>query len=146
MPDFMKALADVNVLAVFVGALAAFAVGSVWYSSALFSKPWQRELGLKESPMSDPKAKAGLPMMLGADLALTLILGLGLAILMNLLGVESLGGGVAMGAFVAIFFSAVTTGIHYVFERRSLKLFLINAGYVLVMGIVLGGIIGVWPQ
>jgi len=146
MLDFVKALSDVNALAVVVAALAAFAVGSVWYSPVLFSKPWMKELGLKKDFMSDEGAKKDLPKLLAVDMVLTVMLSLGLAMLLNLLAVSGLWHGVAVGAFVIVFFSAMTTGINYVFEKRSFKLFAINAGYALVMGVIIGGILGVWPR
>jgi hypothetical protein len=43
-------------------------------------------------------------------------------------------------------FGCVATfiGTHYLFERRSLKLFLINAGYSIVALTIMGLIIGAW--
>jgi hypothetical protein len=53
-----------------------------------------------------------------------------------------------MGAFYGFLagFGWVATfiGTHYLFERRSLKLFLINAGYSIVALTIMGLIIGAW--
>jgi hypothetical protein len=35
-------------------------------------------------------------------------------------------------------------GITYLFESRSMRLFLVNAGYHAVTFVVMGGILGVW--
>ena len=40
-------MGPVNWLAVFLGAVAFFATGAVWYS-VLFGKAWQREAGMTE--------------------------------------------------------------------------------------------------
>ncbi|MEJ0030262.1 MAG: DUF1761 domain-containing protein [Bacteroidota bacterium] len=53
-----------------------------------------------------------------------------------------------MGAFYGFLagFGWVATfvGTHYLFERKSFKLFLINAGYSVVSLTVMGTIIGAW--
>jgi len=146
MLDFLQAFSDVNALAVFVGAIAAFAVGALWYSPMLFSNAWIKELGLKKDFMSGDKAKADMPKVFATDFALTVVLGIGIAMLLNLLFVHGLWNGVALGAFVGLFYSSVTTAINYTFEKRSLKLFAINAGYAVAMCVVIGGIVGVWPK
>jgi hypothetical protein len=48
------------------------------------------------------------------------------------------------GALAGIGWVATSLGILYLFESRSLKLFLINAGYLAIAFIVAGGIIGAW--
>ena len=35
-------------------------------------------------------------------------------------------------------------GVTYLFERRSLRLWLLNAGYVTLAFMVMGGILGAW--
>ncbi|HRX00689.1 MAG TPA: DUF1761 domain-containing protein, partial [Cyclobacteriaceae bacterium] len=55
---------------------------------------------------------------------------------------------VSMGAFYGFLagFGWVATfvGTHYLFERKSFKLFLINAGYSVVALTIMGLIIGGW--
>jgi len=51
----------------------------------------------------------------------------------------------AMWGFLAGFgWVATFVGTHYLFERRSLTLFLINAGYSIVALTVMGTIIAAW--
>ena len=52
--------------------------------------------------------------------------------------------GLIYGAFTGIFFVAAAFGINYLFEHKSLKLWLINAGYQAVIFTVIGGILGAW--
>ena len=52
--------------------------------------------------------------------------------------------GLTAGALAGIGWVAASFGITYLFERKSMKLFLVNAGYQAVTYIVMGGILGVW--
>jgi len=49
------------------------------------------------------------------------------------------GGGLAGIGWVALSF-----GVTYLFEQRSMKLWLINAGYHAITFMVMGGILNVW--
>ena len=55
---------------------------------------------------------------------------------------------IGMGAFYGFLagfgWVAMFIGTHYLFERKSFKLFLINAGYSIVALTVMGVIIGAW--
>jgi hypothetical protein len=144
--DFLKALGDVNALAVMVGALAAFALGAVWYSPALFSKQWMKELGIKKTADSNKKMKEELPKLMAVSLALTVVLAIALAMLMNLLSTSGFWNGAAVGAFVGLFVAGVITAINYVYEKRTLTLWSINAGYQVAMCMAIGVVIGVWPR
>jgi hypothetical protein len=48
--------ANVNWLAVAVGAVAAYALGYLWYSPKLFGKKWAEGVGLKQAPENLPVA------------------------------------------------------------------------------------------
>jgi hypothetical protein len=52
--------------------------------------------------------------------------------------------GMTAGALAGIGWVSASLGIIYLFEGKSLKLFLINAGYQAVTYIIAGGIIGLW--
>lgn len=68
---------NVNFLAVLVATIAAFFLGFVWYSF-LFGKRWMKELGFSEEEL---KKGANMGMIFGSTLALTFVMGLGLAML-----------------------------------------------------------------
>ncbi|MFZ1743033.1 MAG: DUF1761 domain-containing protein [Pontixanthobacter sp.] len=127
-------MGNVNFLAVFLGALAFFAVGAVWYSF-LFSKAWQREVGL-----SDAQLKGGnMPLIFGLcfllELLIALMLGHNIArtnpapyvIMMMATG---------FGATIMV----PAMGINYLFQRKSLKLFAIDAGHFIVGMAAMGGV------
>ena len=123
----------INWLAVVLGTLAFFAVGAIWYS-ALFGKIWQRELG-----MSDEQLKSGLnmPLIFGTCLLLEFVVVLTLGHLFAFLhpGPHAIMM-MATGFGLAIMTPAV--GINYLYQRKSLKLFLIDAGHFVVGMTVVG--------
>ena len=128
----------INWLAVVVAAVSSFAIGSLWYSPVLFSKPWQ-----KESGMTDEKIKSGnMGKIFGLAFVLSFIISLCLALLFA--GQVGFTDGLMYGFFTGAFWVATAIGILYLFEHRSLKLWFINAGYHIVSFTVMGGILGAW--
>ena len=53
-------------------------------------------------------------------------------------------GGLYCGLIISVFWIATAYGITYLFEQRSLRLFLINAGYNIVLFAIVGTILGAW--
>ena len=116
-----------NWLAVVVATLAFFAVGAIWYT-ALFGKIWQREVGL-----SDEQLTGGRNMMLimGTCFALEFIVCLTVGHMFDFLAPSDrakmmIAVGLALGVM------APAIGINYLYQRKSLKLFLIDAGHFIV--------------
>jgi drug/metabolite transporter (DMT)-like permease len=127
-----------NYLAILVAALSTFLIGGLWYSPAVFGKIWMRENGFTEEGMK----RSNMVKIFGLAFLLGLIAAVNLAMF---LGEES---DPMMGAFYGFLagFGWVATfvGTHYLFERKSFTLFLINAGYSVVALTVMGLIIGSW--
>jgi hypothetical protein len=124
---------NINWLAVVLGTLAFFAVGAIWYS-ALFGKIWQRELG-----MSDEQLKSGInmPLIFGTCLLLEFLVVLTLGHLFAFLQPGNHAKMmIATGFGLTIMTPAV--GINYLYQRKSLKLFLIDAGHFVVGMAVVG--------
>jgi hypothetical protein len=48
------------------------------------------------------------------------------------------------GALAGIGWVATAIGVNYLFERKSFRLFLINAGYMAVSLTIMGAILGAW--
>lgn len=129
---------ELNWLAIVVSAISAFALGGLWYSPVLFVKIWMRETGItEESAKSANMAKIfGLSFMLAMLAAILLGLFLG----------HDAGGGVGALSGFLIGLGTIFTflGITYLFERRSLAHFLVNASYGVAALTLMGFIIGVW--
>jgi hypothetical protein len=125
-------------LGIVLAALAMFALGSVWFSPVLFVKAWLRETG------QDPNQKPdGKQMVRTFGLTLVLLL-ISAAVLDCFISNWSAGEGLLHGLWVGVMggiIAATTTGINYLFERKSWTLFFINAGYDLVGFCIMGMIL-----
>lgn len=118
-------MGDVNLFAVFMAAVAFFAVGALWYG-VLFGKLWQRETGITEPPHG---AQVGKIMVLTLAFEMLVVLMLehtaartgasDRAIMM-----------IAVGFGLSIMTPAI--GINYLHQRKSLALFLVDAGHFVV--------------
>ena len=127
-----------NFGAVAAAALLTFAIGGLWYSPLLFAKPWMREAGLTEEQLrSGPMLR-----IFGLSALASLVMAFNLAAFIG--AKASLGFGLFAGAATGIGWVAMSLGVIYLFERRSLKLWLINSGYQVVAFTLMGGLLGVW--
>ena len=120
-------MGPMNWLAIVLGTLAFFAIGAVWYT-ALFGKAWQREVGLSTEQLA-----GGRNMM--AIFGLCLLLEFVVVLMLGHLFARIQPGDhakmmMAVGFGLAIMAPAV--GINYLYQRKSLKLFLIDAGHFVV--------------
>ncbi len=133
-------LDQVNWLAVVVATVAGFALGSLWYSTMLFGKPWMKLVGIKPKDMKSANATRAY---VGVGF-LAFVLATAMGVLMSALVFDTWMQGLVLGVLVSVVFSAVPRAIHLLFERRSKRLFLINAGYDLVFLALAGVIIGLF--
>lgn len=126
----------VNWIAVIVASLSGFALGALWYSPVLLGKQWQREAGL-----TDEKLREGSPAIIfGGAFVLSFLAALMFAMF---LGPDvTLAQGALYGLAAGLFWVSAAFGVNYLFERRSLGLFLINGGYNTVWFVLIGTVIG----
>lgn len=114
---------EVNLWGVLAAGVGSLIIGGLWYSPLLFAKAWQREAGLSDEQL----AGANMALIFGLTFVLSAlaayVFGMFIGPDMPLAG--TVGGGFAAG----LFWVGASFGINYLFERRSLKLWLINAGY-----------------
>lgn len=135
--DLQQSIDSINYFAVLVAALSAFLIGGLWYS-LLFAKPWMKENGFNEEQLRN----GNMVKIFGGSLILSLIISFGLALI---LGPERNAiSGASAGLMAGLFWVAAAMGITYLFERKSLKLFVINAGYHVVTFTIMGLILGTW--
>lgn len=135
----MHMMSSINWLSVVVAALSSFLIGGLWYGP-LFQKPWMAASGVTR----EQGAKSNPALTFGGAFVLNLIIATGIALLLG--EHQGLGSGLHTGLFTAFFFVATSLGVVYLFEQRSLRHWLINAGYQVVAFAVMGIIIGVWPR
>jgi hypothetical protein len=130
------AIAHLNWLAVIVSALVGFPLGFLWYGT-LFGKSWMALTGV-----TPEQGKTANPARLyGTVLLLNLVIALSMACLIGDHGVHY---GAHIGLLASVTFFAAGLGINYLFEFRKLKLWLINTGYMVVMMVIMGVILGAW--
>ncbi len=135
--DFGSAFSEVNWISVVVAALSAFAIGALWYSPVLFGNVWQKEIKLS----ADDLKTANMPLIFGSAFVLNLVAAL---VLDMFIGLEATAGFGAMAGFlVGIAWVATSIGINYLFTRKSLKLYFIDAGYFVLFFPVMGFILGI---
>ena len=129
---------QLNYWAVLVAALSTFLIGGLWYSPAIFGKAWMRENGFTEESMKG----GNMTKIFGLAFFLALIAAVNLAMFMGPENKPEMG---AMWGFLAGFgWVATFVGMHYLFERKSFTLFLINAGYSVVSLTLMGVILAAW--
>jgi len=127
---------EISWLAVALCAISSLVLGGIWYSPALFAKPWQQAAGL-----SDDQLKSGnMAKIFGLTLVLSFIAA---AVFAMFLGSDmSVGTATAYGFSAGLCWVAASYGITYLFEHRPLKLWLINGGYHTLQFTLFGLIIG----
>jgi hypothetical protein len=127
-----------NIWAVLVAALSTFLIGGLWYSPAVFGKSWMRENGFTEESLKG----GNMVKIFGLTFVLALVAAINLAMFLGTENRASMG---ALWGFAAGFgWVATFIGTHYLFERKSFTLFLINAGYSVVTLTLMGVILAAW--
>ena len=128
----------INPWAVLAAALSAFLLGGAWYSRALFQRAWERAAGVDPTtlPRRHPAAVFGGAFVLSLLAAFVFALFLGPN--------PSLALGLGAGASAGLCWVAGSLGINYLFEGRSLALFLINGGYHVLQFTLYGLILALW--
>jgi hypothetical protein len=132
MPEF-------NVWAVIAAAVSGFVLGGLWYSPVLFGKAWQREAGVSDEQMKN----ANMALVFGLTLVLCLLASFVFAMFLGPRPPLALGLGAGFSA--GLCWVSASFGINYLFEHKSLKLFLINAGYHTLQFTLIGLILALWP-
>ncbi len=128
----------VNWFAVLGATVVTFLIGGLWYSPIVFGRLWIAE---NKFP-----SEGGRERNIGAVFVVAFVLQWFCASMMAaVLGPNSdLIYGIRVGMLVGVFFVGAAMGITYLFERKSWKLYAINAGYHAVAFTVMGAILGSW--
>jgi hypothetical protein len=129
---------DINYVAVVVAALVPMFLGALWYSTALFARPWMRAVDRTQQELKG----AQLGYVISAVGAL--LMSYALARIDRWAAVDDLWNGALVGLLIWVGFVATVLAVNTYFSGRPLKLWLINAGYQLVALVLVGAIHGVW--
>jgi len=136
--DLNSAVSSVNLLAVLVAAVVVYILRTLWYAPGVLGRLWMAASGLTEE-----KAKHGNPgLVFAASFVLELLAAFVLAMFIGPQATFSFG--LLTGFLAGLFWVGTAFGVVYLFERRPLRLWLLNAGYMTVAFTVMGGILGAW--
>jgi hypothetical protein len=118
---------------VLAGTAAFFAVGALWYG-VIFAKAWQRAAGLSDAAMQS----GNMGVIFGLAFAFEMLIAM---VLWHLVARTDPAPHVVMmmatGFAVGVMIPAI--GINYLFLRKPLSLFLIDAGHFVVGMAAMGG-------
>jgi hypothetical protein len=129
---------QINIWAVLVAGLSSMILGGLWYSPVLFGKAWSAASGVTEAQQKS----SNMAKVMGTAFVLAVI---GAAVFAMFLGPRpALGFATAAGLSAGLCWVAGSFGINYLFEQRSMRLFLINGGYHTVQYTLIGAVLGLW--
>ncbi|MEQ9305366.1 MAG: DUF1761 domain-containing protein [Marinoscillum sp.] len=133
----MTDISQLNFLAIFVAAVSTFLLGGLWYAPFLFGKAWMKENNFSEDDLKDGTAR-----IFGGSFVLAVFMAFNLA---AFIGTEAdISFGIFAGLAAGLGWVAFALGITYLFERKSFKLWAINAGYHTIAFTIMGAILGAW--
>ncbi len=127
---------SINYLSVLVATLLAFGLGAIWYGKPLFGSAWQKEMGLSDEDLQS----GNMALTFGTTFVVAFIAMLFLAVFMS--PDATVASGALHGAIIATVFIATSIATHYLFSQKSLKLYLIDAGYDVVRYALAGAVLG----
>lgn len=126
-------LADINWLAVLIATVAFFAVGSIWYSSALFGKQYREAIG-QESETPEVSAMV-------TNFVAWFVAAAALAWFFAAIGVSDVLDGVLWGLLASIGFIGTNRVVGQAYGADNPKLMRINGPYNLIGFAVMGAIL-----
>ena len=134
------AFGDLNYFAVGAAIVINMALGALWYGPA-FGKAWMAVNNLTEEMIRE---QGGATKGYIVAVIVSAVIAFVIALLAEAVGVENAGEGAVLGAVAGVGLVATTFGVSYVFESRSVKHWLINAGYPVVSITLIGALVGGW--
>ena len=128
-------MTGVNWIGVIVATIVTYLIGWVWYDMA-FGQAWMDAMGLTKEEIA---AMGNGPMMYGFLVNLLTCVGLGLIV--PKFG-NDLMGGVKAGLVAGLLFACTTAAMGFIYGGKPNSLIPIDLGYLVVMYVVGGAIIG----
>lgn len=135
-------LNHINYAAVAASSIIFFAIGSLWFST-LFSSLWVEELQQHNITIKKPTTKV-LAIKMWLTFSANILASIAMAYLVLVTGSTTVQSGLHLGIIVAFGFAVPTLASVFVWENRSLKLFLIDVGYPVVGIIATAVLLSVW--
>jgi biotin transporter BioY len=133
-----------NWLAILCAGVAYLVLGFVWYS-LLFGKIWAAEQVRHCGGEGAGPAKREFVGMLLANFISNLVASAAIAYLLHRTGTGDLPHALKLGAGLAVGFSITTLTVVHVWERKSTKVWMIDASYHLIGCLIAAAILVSWP-
>ncbi|MCR9137957.1 MAG: DUF1761 domain-containing protein [Alphaproteobacteria bacterium] len=130
---------NLNWLAILLSVVIGQVVLTVWFA-VLFAEPWARAYGAADKAEHTKDIPA---YTYGIGVACMVLLTVGLALFQQSVGVQSFGGGLATGIFVALFFALATALPGYAFLKK-LDAAAIAIGSQCVVILIVSCILAIW--
>ncbi|MBV9573576.1 MAG: DUF1761 domain-containing protein [Acidobacteriales bacterium] len=137
----------INIWPVLAAAVATMVIGFLWYSPALFAKPWTRLMGYDLNDKARmAEMQRGAAKMYALTFVATLVSAAMLAKIIAVTTVNSPLYGVKIGLAIWLGFVTTVQLTNALFNKKPAKLYLIDTGYQLVCYAVMGAIIAMWNR
>ena len=130
---------SVNWLAVIVCVVVAMVSGFIWYHPAVFFKAWWRGIGKGDSESGNANPVIYIFTLIAAFVEATFV-----AILLGVMGSNTLGAGLQAGFMLWLGFVATTNLVNKLFAGQGFSVWAIEAGNHLVNLLLFGAILAVW--
>ncbi|HET6348723.1 MAG TPA: DUF1761 domain-containing protein [Candidatus Krumholzibacteria bacterium] len=129
---------ELNYLAVMAAALSGLVVGAIWYGP-LFGRQW-----LLASQAESGRPRFAFPGVYSVALLLSMIAAIIMAMIIHAFHATNAAQGALVGFLMWLGLIATVRLTEALFNRTSLRMVLIDAGYRLVWTVVMGMILAVW--
>ena len=132
-----------NWVAILVAAIVSFLFEALWFST--FMTPWLAGIGrTKEWLMSSAGYNPAL--QYGTAIVCSIIIAAVLSICIQASGKQTARRGILCAAVIWFGFIATSWATEYIFEVRTLQIYAINTGYLLIDLMIIGAIVGAWKK
>ena len=128
---------EINLWAVLAAGLAAMVLGYIWYAPPVFGKMWMKLAKVE-------KAKGGMAITVLSGLISMWVMAYVLAYLLKFLQAQTIWEGVIAGVWVWVGFVATVSLGSVIYERKPIKLYLLNNAFNLLSLAMMGVILTVW--
>jgi hypothetical protein len=136
-------LGQLNWLAVIVGSIIYFALGALWYSNALFAKPWQRAIGW-DTTQPTPEQN---PLTYVVPFVAYLVMAITTGMIARATGSDTLADGVVLGLITGVGYALALSFVSAFFTptaKQPMTLFAITGAYNFIGFVILAVIVSIW--
>lgn len=127
---------SISIVAVGLSAVLAMVLGFIWYSMPVFGKVWMKETGITEEQVGKGP---GMGYMFAV--VASAVMAIAMTQVIKFVGVSNLTDALGWGALVAVGFIGTTFGTSFIFEQKTLRHYLIDAGYQMVLAVIVAAVV-----